>query len=157
MNANIFINNVPVGSLPASEYQQIIHDAYQNRRLYLEQAGHFLAVIANTLIHASSCCFMLLVLLMGWDAFFDTAALTSNFEKVRQTTPVELISGLRMYMVWCGLSVGLYLLLELPKLLSSAFKEHIHQQIRQRLGIPASGEMTIRLSTLQDAITSEKN
>lgn len=152
--ARVYLNDVEVGSLPSSQYEAIVKDARQDKRLYLRQALNVIATVLRFFINAyryiPHAWFNLLVIVVIADSLWP--GLGSDFMaalmKMTKTEPKASLDVFRIALFWGFAFTSFSMLLGMASgsLTFGAVNEFdcaINRRIRAILEVPAEGQMTV--------------
>lgn len=152
--ARIYVNNIEVGALPASQYESIVSDARNDRRIYLRQVLNVLGVLFRFLVtsfeYIPQAWFGMLVAIVIGDSISPGfgAGLITEIEKLFKVGQVGLLDAVRMALFW-GYTfalTGSLFAMAFGRMTFGAvneFDSSINRRIREILEVPSEGQMTV--------------
>lgn len=159
--ARIFVNQIEVGSLPASQYRYIAKQARRDWRLWVGQLFNLFTVFAQFLAAAIRIIpFVWFIAFVGLTIFSpkDTINLFASLpiitpEKLSEDFQLLLRVSLILSILYLGVEGILTAASEKPGKFGyvNMFDDAIAQEIREVLEVPAKGRVHIRIEEIADA------
>ena len=152
--ASVYLNGVPIGSLPIAQHRQLLAEAKRDRWLYLGQLCNWLWVIFTVLAKAIAFVPAVLTLLLFLLALFASSldlggALLDMASKVASASPRDIGEAIKFYFaVLLGFS-GLVMVIAFAWSdarnfgYRNLFEERVNFQLRKLLEAPAEGDIFV--------------
>ncbi|WP_034302988.1 hypothetical protein [Herbaspirillum sp. RV1423] len=149
--AHVYIHDVEVGSVPLEQYKAILAEIRRDKRLYLAQAGEYLAASTRFVIDLVRLYIFVLGTMVSAYAIycaysdFGTDAIAS----FQNATPAQLSEGLRVLLfasvLFAFMAIALQVMFWNKRLFQarSEFQVAIHRRICKLLEVPSEGPMRV--------------
>jgi|GEM_PF-1828292 len=147
--ARVYLNDVEVGSLPATDYRSIVANTKKDWKLYFLQVLILMKAVLNIIAFGFRAipAFLLLAIVLG--VVFFPEQVTENLEALSKFTIGEIVEGAQnlfvsiwiitsiltpaFLMTWRPNSFGFY----------DVFDDKVNQEIRKILEVPTTGNLTV--------------
>lgn len=148
--ARIYVNQVEVGALPASQYHSVVKQIRSDGRLYVLQGFNFVEVLIRFLLATfrlvPSMWFLVAVILAIWAP----EAITEFVASFQKFSPSEVSQGFQRMLLWSVLFNGVALMAHVgfaagfqPYGYINMIDRAVSRRIREVLEVPAEGELMV--------------
>lgn len=148
--AVVYVNNIEVGSMPASQYDDIVESVKNDWRIRISGFFQYIGFIWRIFCRASAFFFQSIIVLLGlfmFYSFFDNSATVQFIDSLKGASSSSIAGAIRTLTILCiNLTIfgGILRLFThgVPTFVSPS-EAAINKRIRQIMEVPAEGQVAI--------------